>query len=73
MLNIVKKINLFLIQPIYDLTKVIDGDGEMVDSGYIGDYGVPMIRNIGKDTSDNSFYFTYHHSAGDSMTMMDPD
>jgi carboxypeptidase Q len=25
------------------------------------------------DNASNDFYFTYHHSAGDSMTMMDPD
>jgi len=44
----------------------------MVDSGYIAEYGVPMARNIGYDTPNNDFYFTFHHSAGDSMTMMDP-
>ena len=31
-----------------------------------------MVRNIGNDTSNNDFYFTFHHSAGDSMTMMNP-
>jgi carboxypeptidase Q len=25
------------------------------------------------DNASNDFYFTYHHSAGDSMTMMDAD
>jgi len=59
--------------PIYNLTTVVVGDGESVDSGYIGDYGVPMVRNIGYDTPDNKYYFTFHHSAGDSMTMMNPD
>lgn len=32
-----------------------------------------MVRNIGQDTPTNDFYFTYHHSGGDSMTMMNPD
>jgi carboxypeptidase Q len=59
--------------PIYNITTVLDGEGESVDSGRIGEYGVPMIRNIVDDSSNNDFYFTYHHSAGDSMTMMDPD
>jgi len=45
----------------------------MVDSGYIGEYGVPMIRNLCNDTVNNDYYFTFHHSAGDSMTIMNPD
>jgi carboxypeptidase Q len=35
--------------------------------------GVPVICNIIKDTPDHKFYFTYHHSAGDSMLMMNAD
>lgn len=31
------------------------------------------MNNIVKDTEDHQFYFKYHHSAGDSMSMMDPD
>ncbi len=31
------------------------------------------MRNLVQDTEDNYFYFTYHHSAGDSMSMMNPD
>ncbi|EAR91471.1 plasma glutamate carboxypeptidase (macronuclear) [Tetrahymena thermophila SB210] len=60
-------------KPIYNITEVLDGEGEMVDSGYIGSYGVPMVRNIGQDTPSNDYYFTFHHSAGDSMSVMDPD
>lgn len=26
-----------------------------------------------KDTGSNDFYFTYHHTAGDSMLMMNAD
>ena len=29
-----------------------------------------MIRNLIEDTPDGKYYFTYHHSAGDSMSMM---
>jgi carboxypeptidase Q len=29
--------------------------------------------NLVKDTPDHKYYFTYHHSAGDSMTMMNAD
>ena len=42
----------------------------MVDSSYLGEQGVPMMRNEIEDTEDHDFYFTYHHSAGDSMYMM---
>ena len=26
-----------------------------------------------EDTEDHEYYFSYHHSAGDSMTIMDAD
>lgn len=32
-----------------------------------------MIKNIVEDTDDQQFYFTYHHTRGDSMSIMDPD
>jgi carboxypeptidase Q len=35
--------------------------------------GVPVICNKIEDTPDHKFYFTYHHTAGDSMLIMDPD
>ncbi len=35
--------------------------------------GVPVIKNLIKDTPDSKFYFKYHHSAGDSMSIMNPD
>jgi carboxypeptidase Q len=35
--------------------------------------GVPVFKNLIKDTPDHNFYFKYHHTAGDSMTMMNPD
>lgn len=31
------------------------------------------MKNLILDTPSKDFYFTYHHSAGDSMTMMNPD
>lgn len=49
------------------------------DNGYsadvepLFDQGVPIFNNYIQDTPDHSFYFKYHHSAGDSMTIMDPD
>jgi len=35
--------------------------------------GVAGIRNIVDDTPDEKFYFSYHHSAGDSMSILDAD
>ena len=28
--------------------------------------------NLIKDTEDHSYYFAYHHSAGDTMSVLDP-
>jgi len=44
-----------------------------VDTGPLLDLGIPTMINLIEDTEDHKFYFTYHHSAGDSMTMMDAD
>lgn len=45
----------------------------MVDTGYLAVQGIPTMRNLIADNATEDFYFTYHHSAGDSMTMMDAD
>jgi len=51
-----------------------NNNGENADTSPLNEnYGVPMMRNLIQDTADNQFYFTYHHSAGDSMTIMNPD
>lgn len=55
------------------------GAGEYSDDGFSNDVeplfdkGVPMICNLIRDTPDSKFYFKYHHSAGDSMSIMNPD
>jgi len=50
---------------------IINGKGEAADNGPLNEvYGVPVMTNLIKDTADQEFYFTYHHTAGDSMTMM---
>lgn len=45
----------------------------MADTEPLGEQGIPLLKNLVKDTDSHDFYFTYHHSAGDSMTMMNPD
>jgi carboxypeptidase Q len=46
---------------------------ESVDSNYLGELGIPIMRILIKDTKTDSFYFTYHHSAGDSMYIISAD
>lgn len=53
-------------------TKLID-DGYAVDTEPLYDIGIPSMANKVHDTEDNRFYFTYHHTAADSITMMSAD
>jgi len=47
-------------------------DGESVDSGSMYEHlGTPLMNNRISDNENHDFYFTYHHSAADAMTMMD--
>ena len=48
-------------------------DGEMIDTALLCDKGVPCFKNSIKDTDDHEYYFRYHHTAGDSMTVMNAD
>jgi len=48
-------------------------DGESVDVGPLFERGVPIFKNLIKDTEDHEYYFRYHHTAGDSMTIMNAD
>lgn len=45
----------------------------MADTQPLGQQGIPLLRNLIKDNASHDFYFMYHHSAGDSMTMMNAD
>lgn len=36
--------------------------GDMVDSGYLNDLGIPNLKNDIWDLKDNDYYFTFHHS-----------
>lgn len=56
-----------------DASTIKVGDGIMMDSSPFYNAGVPVMRNEIEDTPSEDFYMTYHHSAGDSMYMMDAD
>jgi carboxypeptidase Q len=55
-------------------SRILFGEGNMTDTRpLLEGFGIPSMRNLVEDTEDKSYYFTYHHSAGDSMNVMDPN
>ena len=48
-------------------------DGSAVDTGPLYQNGVPTMKNLIEDNESHDYYFAYHHSAGDSMTIMNAD
>jgi carboxypeptidase Q len=52
---------------------LVTDNGEAVDTTPLFDLGVPQMKNLIRDTPTHDYYFAFHHSAGDSMTMMNPD
>lgn len=53
--------------------KTVSDNGHAVDTGPLYELGIPTMINLIEDTDDHKFYFRYHHSAGDTMSIMDPD
>lgn len=45
----------------------------MVDTEPLGALGIPLMRNKVEDGKNDEFYFKYHHSNGDSVSMMNAD
>jgi carboxypeptidase Q len=57
----------------YGADLVTYGNAENSDNEPLFDnYKIPQMRNLIRDTEDDRYYFTYHHSAGDSMSIMNP-
>ena len=52
---------------------VVNDKGEAVDTGPLFEKGVPTMANYIEDNESHDYYFSYHHSAGDSMTVMNAD
>lgn len=52
---------------------LVNDAGGAVDTGPLFQKGVPTMANVVFDNDSHDYYFSYHHSAGDSMTMMNPD
>ena len=53
------------------LKKIVYNDGVQADTTPLYKLGIPVVRNIVKDTEDSRYYYTYHHSAGDTMNVLD--
>jgi carboxypeptidase Q len=68
-----KKINEDYLMKNLNLTRVENGKGVMQDTTPLYKNGIPVVRNLVKDTPDSKFYFTYHHSAGDTVSILDKD
>ena len=43
----------------------------MEDSEPLNKLNVPAFRNLVNETVNNEYYFTYHHSIGDSVSILD--
>ena len=71
---IVNKINELFLQDTLNTTHVDFNQGEMADTNplYLA-HKIPMMRNLVNETSDDKYYFKYHHSAADSMNVLDAD
>lgn len=52
---------------------LVTDEGEGVDTEPLHSRGVPTMANLVDDNEDHDYYFTTHHSAGDSMSVIDPD
>jgi len=57
----------------YNLTDFNFNDGNMEDSKPLNKLNVPAYRNLVNETSNNEYYFTYHHSVGDSVSILNSD
>ena len=62
----------FLVQK-FGTEKVVLGDGVMQDTKPLYGKGIPVVRNLVEDTEDSKYYFSYHHSAGDTVNVLNQD
>jgi len=53
----------------------VNAGGVMADTTPLDALGVPTMRTRNIDLNDetHTYYFTFHHSAGDSMDIMSPE
>jgi len=71
--EIFKNINDKYLKKILNLNRVENGNGVMQDTTPLFKNGIPVVRNLIKDSLDSKYYFTYHHSGGDTVSVLDKD
>lgn len=54
-------------------SQIIENDGEMTDTAPLLALGVPVVRNEIADDATRDYYFSYHHSAGDTVDVLNAD
>lgn len=70
--NLVKMVSELFFREIGSNT--LSRTGVMSDtSPMFTNHKVPAMKNLVTDTPDNEFYFTYDHSAGDTVNVLNPD
>lgn len=52
---------------------IVNGDGVMVDTTPLYNSGIPTLRNEIQDNKSHDYYFSYHHSAGDTVSVLNAD
>ena len=55
----------------YKMSTIVSNDGKMVDTTPLANLGVPVMRNRINHTIDNEEYFRVHHTAADSISILD--
>ncbi len=69
---IVKTLNELFLKESLNVSHVDYNQGVMTDTEPLYEkYNIPVMRNLVQDSADNQFYFTYHHSAGDNINILD--
>jgi carboxypeptidase Q len=64
--------NLFLKE--HNCSQIMKNHGGAADTAPLYErYKIPTMNNLVKDTADAQYYMSYHHSAGDSISVLNPD
>eukprot|EP00825_Cyclidium_porcatum_P016059 TRINITY_DN1922_c0_g1_i5.p1 TRINITY_DN1922_c0_g1~~TRINITY_DN1922_c0_g1_i5.p1 ORF type:complete len:274 (-),score=47.21 TRINITY_DN1922_c0_g1_i5:257-1078(-) len=68
---IISNITQQYLYPI-NCTYIVDGGGGS-DTVPLEQLGIPSMNNLVQDSATHDFYFTFHHSQGDTMAIMNAD
>jgi carboxypeptidase Q len=51
----------------------VTNNGHAADTSPLFEKGIPTMVNLIEDNDSHDYYFRYHHSAGDTMSIMNAD